>query len=311
MHIFIHLVLFLFASILPAAAGDLQPDLLWWSLQDRQGQPADIDTGRTEEWIATLQFGTTPFKDVHPFPAKSMENESRLFAWVRLSSSHTTATHLVPRKNSYTIPPASREEGGVVLLGARHQQEKQFSGSPVTLQTILYPKMIIADRNPCTIAGKNSPLSLNMPEIPLEILPVGTVPKQSFFKAGSWRLTFKVQYLGRPLADCPVTVLTADERTLDMTTDEHGLFSISTQQERPVTERWEHYLFTATRFDSDRDTEHIATLKVIAPPPSFGTDNIIRQAMYIGVALAMLAFAAFMAAVAMTPDTKPGRPGRR
>ena len=57
--------------------------------------------------------------------------------------------------------------------------------------------------------------------------------------------------------------------------------------------------------------DHTATLKVIAPPPTLGSGNIIRKILYLGVGLGMLIFAAVMAAVAMTPESKSEKNGRR
>jgi hypothetical protein len=309
MRIFIPVLLILFTSVLPAAGSDLQPGLLWWSLHNPQGQ--STATAPTDAWIATLHFGT-PFKDHQLFSAQDTVDNSRLSSWVRHTLPGTAAIPLLPKKNSYTVPPAPRPHGKITLLGARYQGEaEQFSGSSVTPGTTIYPKAIIADRNPCTTPEGSQALTLSIEEIPLEIIPVGTIPKQGLFKPASWQFVLKVLYMGRPLADCPVTIHTADERTMDMATDEKGLFSITSQQERPVTRQWEHYLFTATSFDSDQNMEHTATLKVTAPPPIYGTGNIIRRALYIGVALGILVFAALMAAVALTPDAEPKKQRRR
>lgn len=285
----------------------MQPDLTWWTVQNHLGGPAraDRDTTDSGTWIGTLRLGRNPTQVNEPVRVGREEARGTLKAWVKHPSSTPNPARLVPRKDGYTIPPGPAAKSGISLLGAsRIGPKKRFSGSSTTVKTMQYPKAIIATRNPCRVKGAGALLSLNLPDIPLEIIPLKTLPGHGFLKAAFWTFVFEVRYRGRPLAQCPVTVHIADDRTLTMATDENGTFAVTSQEGRPVTERWEHYLFSAVRLDPKQDIAHTATLRVVAPPPTFGAPNVIRQALYLGVALAMLVFAAVMTAVALTPDSE-------
>jgi hypothetical protein len=305
LHLVFVLVLFL-PALASAAPLSTKPDLMWWTVQSRLGGQADParDNPDTGTWIGTLRIGQNPTRINGPVPAGRLEADDRLSAWVRHSSRDTNATRLIPRKDGYTIPPKPAANSGPTLLGAVFRGREGLSAGSGASSSVQYPKAIIAARNPCLLPEPCTTLSLDLKEIPLEIVPIKTRPQQGFLEASSWNFVFEVRYRGRPLAQCPVTVHSADDRTLNMTTDEHGTFTVSSQEDRPATERWEHYLLSAVWLDAKQNIEHTATLKVVAPPPEFGPRRILRQAMYMGVALAMLVFAAVMAAIALTPDSE-------
>lgn len=173
---------------------------------------------------------------------------------------------------SDTVPhialPEDKELTGRYLLGAYLELgEHDMDGDGMKESVAISAKYMASHYKNGGRVGSASVVFFDDPDqMPLEIGPVINTAKSRFgggiqFVHQEYEMMAK--YLGRPLANAPVTVLSIESKwQKSFMTDNDGIFEIIPTDDRSVSTDFQNYLYIATHHDHEKGAYHIATFPV-------------------------------------------------